>query len=77
MVVSTLETSASPLSMIQQALHEIVREMGLAKLRPKHLEAIIAVVSGNDTFVSLPMGYGKSVVVLILACNGKLGPSYN
>ena len=36
-------------------------------LKPKELEAIVAVVSGNDTFVSLPMGYGKSVVVSLLA----------
>ena len=49
--------SASPLPVIQQALYEIVREMGFTRLKPKQLEAIVAVVSGNDTFVSLPMGY--------------------
>ena len=65
--VSTPETSASPLPVIQQALDEIVTEMGFTKLKPKQLEAIVAVVSGNDTFVSLPMGYGKSVVVSLLA----------
>ena len=53
--------------MIQQALDEIVREMGFTKLKPKQLEAIAVVVSGNDTFVSLPTGYGKSVVVSLLA----------
>ena len=36
-------------------------------LKPKELEAIAAVVSGTDTFVSLRMGYGKSVVVSLLA----------
>ena len=66
MVVSTPETSASPLPVIQPALNEIVREMGFTKLKPKQLEAIAAVVSGNDTFVSLPMGYGKSVVYGVL-----------
>ena len=39
--------------------------MGFTK--PKQLEAIVAVVSGNGTFVSLPTGYGKSVVVSLLA----------
>ena len=50
--MSTPETSASPLPVIQQALNEIVREMGFTKLKPKQVEAIVAVVSGNDTFVS-------------------------
>ena len=62
----TPETSAAPLPVIQQALDEIVREMGFTKLKPKQLEAIVAVVSGNDTFVSLPTGYGKSVVYGVL-----------
>ena len=51
--------------------------MGFTKLKPK-----VAVVSGNDTFLSLPMamGYGKLVVVsllswlIILTCNGKPWP---
>ena len=53
--------------MIQPALDEIVKEMGFTKLKPKQLEAILAMVSGNDTFVSLATGYGKSVVVSLLA----------
>ena len=65
--MSTPETSASPFPVLQHALDEIVREMGFTKLKPKQLEAIIAVVSGNDTFVSLPKSYGKSVVVSLLA----------
>ena len=48
----------------QEVLDEIVREMGFTKLKPKHLEAIVAVASGNDTLVSLPMVYSKSVVVM-------------
>ena len=66
--MSTLETSAAPLTLpvIQQALDEVVREMGFTKLKPKQLEAIVAVASGNDTFVSLPTGYGKSVVYGVL-----------
>ena len=40
MVVSTPETSVSPLPVIQQALDEIVSEIGFRKLKPKQLEAI-------------------------------------
>ena len=65
--MSTPETSASPLPVIQQALDEIVREMGFTKLKPKQLEAIVVVVSGNDTFGSLPTGYDKSIVVSLPA----------
>ena len=53
--MSTPETSTSPLPVLQQPLDEIVREMGFTKMKPKQLEAIVAVVSGNDTFVSLPI----------------------
>ena len=52
MAVSTPETSASPHLVIQQALDGIVREIRFTKLKLKQLEAIVAVVSGNDTFVS-------------------------
>ena len=65
--MSTPETSASLLSVIQQALDEIVTEIGVYEAEAKELEVIVAVVSGNDTFVSLPTGYGKSVVISLLA----------
>ena len=54
------DTSASPLPVVQQALHEIVREMGFTKLKPKQLEATVAVVSGNDTFVWVTASQGSS-----------------
>lgn len=40
--------------------------MGIEELKPKQVEAITTFVSGKDTFVSLPTGYGKSVVFAIL-----------
>ena len=49
--MSTPETSASPLPVLQQPLDEIVREMGFTKVKPKQLEAIVAVVSGNGTLI--------------------------
>ena len=73
------ETSASPLPVIQQALDEIVRKMGLTELKPKQLEAILAVVSGNDTFLSLPTwvtaSQSSSFSSLILTRSGKYGRS--
>ena len=66
-ILGQLGPMASALPVLQQPLDEILREMGFTKLKPKQLEAIVAVVSGNDTFLSLPTGYGKSVVVSLPA----------
>ena len=52
-----------PLSM---AISSAVEEMGLNPLKEKQLEAVMAFMSGSDTFVSLPTGYGKSIVYAIL-----------
>lgn len=35
-------------------------------LKEKQIEAISSFIEGNDTFVSLPTGYGKSVIYAIL-----------
>ena len=35
-------------------------------LKPKQLEAVSTFMAGNDTFVSLPTGYGKSAIYAIL-----------
>ena len=51
---------------LQQALDEVLRETGFTQLRPKQREAVEALVSGKDVFVSLPTGYGKSVIYGIL-----------
>ena len=48
------------------ALDLASRRMGVDGLKPKQLEAIESFVSGKDTFVSLPTGYGKSVIFAIL-----------
>ena len=36
------------------------------KLKDKQVEAVCAFVEGNDTFVALPTGYGKSLIYGIL-----------
>jgi len=51
---------------IQRAVDETAREAGYGPLKGKQLEAIKAFVSGKDTFVALPTGYGKSVIYALL-----------
>ncbi len=40
--------------------------MGIASLKEKQFEAINTYVCGHDTFVSLPTGYGKSIIYAVL-----------
>ena len=40
--------------------------MRLAELKEKQREAILAFIQGCDTFVVLPMGYGKSLIHALL-----------
>ena len=49
-----------------EAIEYAVLHLGLEALKPKQREAIASYVSGNDTFVVLPTGYGKSVVYAAL-----------
>ncbi len=50
---------------VTAAAAESARVFGLT-LKEKQLEAIISFVSGRDTFVLLPTGYGKSICYAIL-----------
>ena len=40
--------------------------MDIQGLKPKQLEAVESFVSGKDTFVALPTGYGKSIIFAML-----------
>ena len=40
-----------------------MREAGYSPLKVKQQEALEAFVSGKDTFVALPTGYGKSIIL--------------
>ena len=48
------------------AVAEVCRRMELRPLRPKQMEAMSTFVSGKDTFVALPTGYGKSIIFAVL-----------
>ena len=53
---------------LQKAIDQVSKELerkGLY-LKPKQLEAIVAFCEGQDVFVSLPTGFGKSVIYAIL-----------
>ena len=42
------------------------KQLGYDKLRPKQIEAMSSFIEGNDVFVSLPTGYGKSIIYAAL-----------
>ena len=45
---------------------ECALQLGYEGVKDKQMEAILAVVRGKDTFVSLPTGYGKSMIYGLL-----------
>ena len=48
------------------AIEHSMREVGLVSLKEKQREAILAFLQERDIFVSLPTGYGKSVIYALL-----------
>jgi len=59
-------TSTHEKAAIESAIAEAVDDMQLLPLKPKQFEAVFSFMSGSDTFVSLPTGYGKSIIYGIL-----------
>jgi len=51
---------------LSRALDEAVKEASFASLKTKQEEALKVFISGKDTFVALPTGYGKSIIFAIL-----------
>ena len=51
---------------LAQALDSTVLELGFQCLKEKQIEAITSYVEGKDTFVSLPTGFGKSLIYGVL-----------
>jgi len=49
-----------------QVVESAVLTMGLMPLKDKQLEAVQSFVSGKDTSVALPTGYGKSIIFAVL-----------
>ena len=50
---------------VMSAISEVARSMNLV-MKEKQLEAMATFISGRDVFVSLPTGYGKSLIFALL-----------
>ena len=48
--------------MEQSVIEEVVQSLGYDALKEKQKEALHHFISGRDVFVSLPTGYGKSLI---------------
>ena len=48
-----------------EAVQHVAEKLQI-KLKEKQIDAIKAFLSGNDVFVSLPTGYGKSFIYALL-----------
>ena len=51
---------------VESAITQALNGMQLLPLKLKQFEAVFSFMSGTDTFVSLPTGYGKSIIYGIL-----------
>lgn len=56
-----MQTSKKTVTILD-AILESGRVLGIEHFKTKQLEALRSVLGGKDTFVSLPTGYGKSVI---------------
>ena len=45
---------------------ESAKHLGYEDLKDKQIEAVTTYLDGHDTFVSLPTGYGKSLIYSLL-----------
>ena len=48
--------------LLKTVVSESAKEIGYEKLKDKQVEAVETILGGSDVFVSLPTGYGKSVI---------------
>ena len=55
-------------SSVERALSEATRKLSFDELKSKQKEAVVSFVSGKDTFMVLPTGYGKSAICAVLPC---------
>ena len=47
-------------------LDKVAKEIGIENLNPKQREAIKTFIAGRNLIVTLPTGYGKSIVYAIM-----------
>ena len=51
---------------VKAAIEAACRELGFDNLKPQQFEAVCKFIEGNDVFVALPTGFGKSVIFGVL-----------
>ena len=51
---------------LEDAISAAAVEMGIKELKDNRRQAIVTFVRGQDTFVSLPTGYRKSLIYALL-----------
>ena len=63
-----MSSSASTYSAgdVERAIVDSAEMLGYYNMKVKQLEAVKALIEGNDTFVSLPTGFGKSLIYAVL-----------
>ena len=73
LISATIEYYKAPLVLLlliscelRRVVEESVDTIGFGPLKAKQQEALEAFLSGKDTFVALPTGYGKSIIYAIL-----------
>ena len=50
----------------EEALGKVFHDFGFEALKEKQRETVLSFLNGNDVFVSLPTGYGKSLIYGVL-----------
>ena len=51
---------------VEAAIIESGKILGFPQLKSKQKVALTSLINGRDTFVSLPTGYGKSIIYAVL-----------
>ena len=59
------EISANP-SLVTRAVEEGLYQLGYESIKPEQLTAVESLLKGDDVFISVPTGFGKSLVYQLL-----------
>ena len=60
-----IQISTDPL-LVTRAVEEGLCHMGYKCIKPEQLTAVESLLNGDDMFVSIPTGFGKSLVYQLL-----------